>query len=260
MGDSHWCIHNFALEGMENAHVHLIWKGHHLVPHSPHVFQLRAIALSPFRTEYNTAIDMEKLRLDSTHDLEVTSSLLARAMCERASWSYIFGTGETTNLSWVFKRYLALHSGHTYIRRDNSGEIFATCTIRPPNLKITSWQKVRNGLLLFPIYFGFDAFARMEELDAFFNSDTNIAKGSYYVTSLAVCEDKRGCGIGYQFLRDILDDAVPTGSTVALNTENFRNVGFYQRIGFTVVDERKLQLKYPGLTSIDTDWSIVMQM
>jgi len=184
-------------------------------------------------------------------------TLLAHAMCEAGSWSYIFGAGETTNLAWVMQRYMALHAGHTYIRRDDTGSIVATCTIRPPTLRLTLWEKMRAGLLMFPIYYGYGAYSRLDELSAFHASAPAIPTGAYYVTNFAVRQDNRGQGVGTAFLRDVLRDAVAGGAAVTLCTQLPRNVKLYERFGFEVVAKRAFAPQVPGLSAVDTDWAMV---
>lgn len=108
-------------------------------------------------------------------------------------WSYRFGGGETTNLAWLLERYIYLHAGHTYVQRDTDGtSIVATYTIRPPTLVFTTWAKIRAGLFMFPIRYGYVVYARLEEAFHKAPGTTYMPMDAYYVTSFAVREESRG--------------------------------------------------------------------
>ena len=59
----------------------------------------------------------------------------------------------------------------------------------------------------------------------------------WYLDAIGVDPDQQGRGIGSALIRFGLDRAVGVGTDAFLETSNARNVGYYERFGFRVVDE-----------------------
>jgi GNAT superfamily N-acetyltransferase len=196
-------------------------------------------------------------RLDVMNETEclAAAKLIAEAMCFDSAWAYIFGKGNTEALEWLIYRNLWVHKGETIVYRSTArkskeakNEIIGTCTISPPAKKMAStWEKIKLGLFKLPFLFGFDSLHRLMEVDSFFQKHSVYARNQqtanlpmYNLHMMAVRKELRGKGYGSKIIKDCLEhqcgDGLPGRNfSVALNTQTDRNVVFYQRLGFTIL-------------------------
>jgi ribosomal protein S18 acetylase RimI-like enzyme len=74
------------------------------------------------------------------------------------------------------------------------------------------------------------------------------------IVDIALLPEFRGAGVGTAILRDLLAEGSATGTPVTIHVERFnRALGFYRRLGFTVVAEGDVHLLMrsgsPGVTT-----------
>jgi GNAT superfamily N-acetyltransferase len=151
-----------------------------------------------------------------------------------------------------FARSLRTHLVHhcTYLAMDG-GVASGTVTVRPPGgIHISTLTMIRRGLLPFALAHGMAAVRRLFALkDAYDRLEARLSAGGphWWVHMMAVDPSKQGRGIGTAFLAGVLaTTADARGSArlpVLLTTHNERNVQFYRRAGFEVIDVQELALE-----------------
>lgn len=142
--------------------------------------------------------------------------------------------------------------------------------------KISTWTMLRNGMLWFPILFGWKVFYRLLVVKDYYDS-INIEFLSsqdrpYRVLErMVVHPSMQGRGIGSYFLRKDLfgEDGNDNGSSCSngevgtnitacvLQTQEERNVAFYSRLGFEVVKKEVFGESHQPVPDC-TNWLMVM--
>jgi ribosomal protein S18 acetylase RimI-like enzyme len=123
------------------------------------------------------------------------------------------------------------------------GEVYTTPTLEglacwlPPGIEPTIGRMVRIGIRVSPLDFGWAAFRRYLDLAAYTDivHKRSVPKRHWYLWALGVDPPHQGQGIGGKLLQPVLEQADTAGLPCYLETENERNLPFYQRYGFKVV-------------------------
>lgn len=189
--------------------------------------------------------------------------LIARAMEVDPAYRYLFpeDATRTARLSDLFARNLRTHLPHacTHVLHQD-GVCAGTVTLRPPaGVPISKLTMVRRGLLPFVLAHGPRAVERLFWLKGTYDAlEREVARGKphWHVHMMAVRSDLQGRQLGSRLLKQVLESNLerePARVTV-LTTHLPRNVVFYRRCGFEVVDERRLQ---PPRGEPWTVWSMV---
>jgi ribosomal protein S18 acetylase RimI-like enzyme len=113
----------------------------------------------------------------------------------------------------------------------------------------TLGRLLRTGALLAPLMFGWGAFRRsMTFMSPITTWHKQYAPGAHwYLFYLGVTPAQQGRGIGSALVQPMLARADADQLPCYLETGNVRNLGFYQRLGFTVVAEDVLPHGGPRL-------------
>jgi GNAT superfamily N-acetyltransferase len=185
--------------------------------------------------------------------IAATATLLGRAMDEDPAYRYLFPDGAVRprGLTDFFERNLRTHLPFacTHVLVEGS-EVVGTVTMRPPGgIHISTLTMIRRGLLPFALAHGRSAVRRLFALkEAYDRLESDLARGGshWHVHMMAVDPSRQGRGLGTGLLRSVLETTrdSPAAHPIVLTTHQQRNVVFYARAGFTVVDERELTL--PG--------------
>ncbi len=125
-----------------------------------------------------------------------------------------------------------------------SGNLVAVAQLFPPDYRKPSdirylthgWWRV----LALPFRQEVKAWSKMDTEAASY-CHTMMGGGSWYLSSLTVADQQRSMGYGSQMLKECIIPHVKRegGSQLCLFTNSERNLHFYQRQGFQLVDERK---------------------
>ena len=117
---------------------------------------------------------------------------------------------------------------------------------KPNSNGINTLSKVRAGLLKVPFKMGWDGFKRVLEasagIDDHLARTLGIQEDYLYLNNMVMVEHKRGKGWGAKILEhqfEVLQKR-ETPITLALSTQRFWTVRFYERLGFEVVLEDKI--------------------
>ncbi len=151
-------------------------------------------------------------------------------------------------LRWLFRVQLRDGLRHGRVDTTTAGDGVALW-LAPGNTTLTPWRVLRSGALLAPVRWGWGACRRAA---AFLKTTTawqhqHAPEAHWYLAALGVTPARQGHGIGTALLQPVLARADAAGLPCYLETGVARNVGFYARQGFTVVDEGALPQGGPWL-------------
>ena len=185
------------------------------------------------------------------------AQVMAEAFSDSPSYNYIFqGTQEYREkaLEWLFRKNLDLmmvKCPSAVLRgvRNLQGEVVC-CFLWVPSqyADLSMWEMVTAGMWQVPFRFGLPTLKRLLSLLDSMEAASgkvgpgcgeNIPKNYIMLERMVVRPDHQGQGIGSQALRAVLQEERHTNSTVSssdvhLETQEVRNVRFYQRLGWEV--------------------------
>jgi GNAT superfamily N-acetyltransferase len=146
-------------------------------------------------------------------------------------------------LPWYLGNVLtcALHYGEVYTTPEISGVIFI---LPPGHTKISLGEYIKNGFLLTPLVLGFRDYVRSQECEKFVadaHEKLMDHRPHYYLWGLAVDPNQKRRGIGTALMKPCIDKADADEKPVYLETHDEKNVGYYQRMGFSLVHTGKIQ-------------------
>ncbi len=193
---------------------------------------------------------LQSLRPD---ELGEAAECMAAAFEDSPFWAFIAGPEADTSakrralMSFVFERnMLAVLSRDPHAvlgLRDDRGFacVFMLCS--PAARHLSTWAKVRAGLLELPFRFGMGPMKRLLTVAAWVDSSEQEAVGdsrhaSWQVQRMAVAPRCQGKGLGSACLTAALETRVPKGERIVLSTNLDRNVVFYKRLGFALVADQ----------------------
>ena len=182
---------------------------------------------------------MEIVKLEPRH-IKKASEVLSASFYSYPMFVFYFPDPKrrTRYLPWYFQKILncAIHYGDVYTTEDISGVIF---TLSPLHTRITIWEFIKSGFLLTPFLLGFHNYKQSMECESFVaDTQQRIMKNRlhYYLWGLAIDPKKQGTGIGTALLTKILTKADEEKLPIYLETHDGKNVAYYQRHRFSLVD------------------------
>ena len=107
-----------------------------------------------------------------------------------------------------------------------------------PFVDTTLWRLIRSGSLPLAMKLGSDIGKQISQVFKQITKDRqNYMKGAYiYLYALGVIPEKQGNGLGSLLVRSMQDN-LPSNIPIYLETESERNVRFYERLGFEVINK-----------------------
>lgn len=139
------------------------------------------------------------------------------------------------------------------------GEVYSTPDVRgvaiwipPRNFSITIGRSLRVGLWRLPIAVGLPPLVRLMraliEMECF--HVRNVSPDHWYLFYLAVDPPYQKHGLGAALIQPVLERAAQEGVPCYLETANPRNVSFYQRCGFKIINDIQLRGGVPCKTML----------
>lgn len=201
-------------------------------------------------TKANTQLVEGSLRrLDSSYIPEC-ANVMAQAFSTSPPYMYIFqGTQEyrVQALEWLFVKNLDLmmkKCPESVLRGfvDSDGKVLA-CLLWTPSeyAALSMWEMLQAGLWQVPFRFGVATLKRLvgvlDDMEAAKKSDamSSSAKKNYFkLERMVVHPEFQGKGIGSKALQEVLKEDSSSGVDSHLDTQEERNVRFYQRLGWEV--------------------------
>src|SRR5713226_2072618 len=170
------------------------------------------------------------------HQSKLATEVLSRAFQNDPLWQYLAPNEarRTRMMSSAF-RILVLY-GEVYTTMGLDG---LACWLPPGNTTPTFSRLLRVGIRGVPFQFGWTGFRRYAAVERFTAAaHKRIAPGHHwYLWGLGVEPVCQGQGIGSLLIQPVLERADAGGLPCYLETMNKRNVPFYQKHGFNVMDE-----------------------
>lgn len=147
-------------------------------------------------------------------------------------------------LRWLFELNFRLRLGTSANRAifDDDGKLLVFFMFVAPDIAdVGLWDMIRVGILMAPFKFGLGVVQRLLYIkDKFEHIERELmdAHGNepmFRLERMVVHPDMQGKGLGSRALKQALDEADEAGLPVLLCTQEERNVRFYSRLGFEVV-------------------------
>jgi ribosomal protein S18 acetylase RimI-like enzyme len=186
---------------------------------------------------------MEIIKLDPRQKKRA-SEVVAAAFFDYPMFTFYFPDPERRAriLPWLLGNVLtcALHYGEVYTTPEISGVIYI---LPPGHTKISLSEYIKNGFLLTPLLLGFRDSWRSQECEKFAASMHEKVMNHrlhYYLWGLAVDPNHKRRGVGTALMKPVIEKADADKKPIYLETHNEKNVGYYQRMGFSLVHTDKL--------------------
>jgi ribosomal protein S18 acetylase RimI-like enzyme len=194
--------------------------------------------------------------------IAVAARILASAFDTDPAYEYLFPRESTRlrGLADYFARTLRMNvaDGCSHVLLDPAGAVRGSVTVQPPGgLSISTRKLLLHGLLPFALSSGVDAVRRLLWLKQAYEAlDAQAGQGRPHrsIRMLAISPRDQGHGLGAELLHHVLDAAsADSYAPCILTTHLERNVKFYRRAGFEVVDQRTL---HPPRSAPYNVWSM----
>jgi ribosomal protein S18 acetylase RimI-like enzyme len=186
---------------------------------------------------------MEILKLNPCQK-ERAANVLAAAFFDYPMFTHYFPDPQRRrrSLSWYMRNVLncALRYGEVHTDSELTGVIF---TLPPGHTKLSIWEYIRNGFLLTSVHMGIHNFARSQLCEDFVSDmHERIMAGRphYYLWGLAVDPGQQRSGIGKALMEPFILKAGVEQKPIYLETHEEKNVAYYQKMGFNLVDTGKI--------------------
>lgn len=170
--------------------------------------------------------------------------MLVHAFAEDPVATHLFPTPEirTRGMAHVFKMALrsASRLGAIDVIPPNQA---AAIWLRPEHLKPGLVQMLLAGALATPFLVGWQATHRMLRYERFVEEQRFQLMGGrphWYLFAIGIQPGHQGRGLGSMLLATGRQRAATGGFPCYLETSNERNLAFYQKNGFTVIDRRTI--------------------
>ena len=175
-------------------------------------------------------------------DISYAGVVLADAFRDDPLWQTFFKGESDINNKMRFCFETVLRYCHKF------GEVYATS----PNLEgvaawvpghlsyMTLWKMIRSGAIFPGMRMGTDAGRKMSAVFSPLEYDrkANMKGNAFvYLFIIGVGNQWQGRGFGGMLLRGLIDRCDTAGDAIYLETEMARNVAFYERFGFNVIQQ-----------------------
>jgi ribosomal protein S18 acetylase RimI-like enzyme len=174
--------------------------------------------------------------------LDRATTTLARAFAADPMFTWIFPDHEkrARSLRRLNRVPLAfgLRSGH--VTQSHDGKAVAIWV--PPGRTVTIGGMVRSGILSVPFQVGFRPFATFTGANEIMERIHKkcVPEPHWYLLIVAVDPDLQGRGLGSALMKEGLARADQANCPCYLETSSERNLAFYERHGFVVVERATL--------------------
>lgn len=174
--------------------------------------------------------------------LDRATNTLERAFSPDPMFTWLFPDPEKRSRSLRRLNRVMLEFGRRYSRVTQSHDGMAVAIWIPPGLTMTVGRMVRSGILMAPFQVGFRPFARfmgaLEIMERIHK--THAPEPHWYLGIVAVDPALQGRGLGSALVKEGLMQADQADCPSYLETSEQRNLAFYERHGFVVVETATL--------------------
>jgi ribosomal protein S18 acetylase RimI-like enzyme len=185
---------------------------------------------------------MDDIAILGPAQMDRATIALARAFSPDPMFTWIFPDPEKRPRS--LRRFLRvpLEFGRRYGRVTQSHDGMAVAIWIPPGRTMSAGGMVRSGILAAPFRVGFRPFATfmgaLEVMERIHKK--HVPEPHLYLAIVAVDPELQGRGLGSALVTEGLMQADRANCTSYLETSERRNLAFYERQGFAVVETATL--------------------
>lgn len=187
-------------------------------------------------------MDVTRLSQPTARALGDLADALARAFHEDPLFVHVMADAgrRTAQLHWWMR--CMLRYGLTYGEVHTTADLCGAAVWLPPDAPdISIARAARVGYWQAPWRLGAAAVARLWQINA--AGDTakkSLPVKRWYLMTLGVAPERQGQGVGSALLQPVLAAADAAGTPCSLETATERDVAFYRKHGFDVVEEHAL--------------------
>ena len=167
---------------------------------------------------------------------------LERAFSPDPLFTWVFPDSATRPAALQRFLRVPLEYGLRYGRVTTSHEAKAACVWLPPGSGMTIPRMMRSGMLGVPFRTGFGPFLKFmtanETMDKIHKA--RVPEPHWYLLVVGVDPELQGQGVGSAIVREGLALADRASTLCYLETSERRNLAFYERLGFVVLEEATL--------------------
>ena len=198
-------------------------------------------------TQLGTYFDRGTLNVTAISLLQRSSINTAAITLERAffadpMFAWVFPDPATRPAALRRLNRVPLEYGVRYGKVTSSHDAKAVCVWIPPGPGITIPGMIRSGMLAVPFSTGFGPFAKFmganDTMDKIHK--TRVPEPHWYLMVVGVDPELQNRGVGSALVKDGLTHADQSGCPCYLETSEKRNLAFYERLGFVVLQEATL--------------------
>jgi GNAT superfamily N-acetyltransferase len=185
---------------------------------------------------------MDEIAILGPTQMDRATIAMARAFSPDPMFTWIFPDPEQRARSLRRTLRVPLEFGRRYGRVTHSHDGMAVAIWLPPGLTMTVGRMVRSGFLAAPFQVGFRPFARfmgaLEIMERIHKK--HVPEPHWCLAIVAVDPELQGRGLGSALVKEGLMQADQVNSPSYLETSDTRNLAFYERQGFVVVETATL--------------------
>jgi ribosomal protein S18 acetylase RimI-like enzyme len=180
--------------------------------------------------------------LDPSQEV-VAAEILAKAFQNDPMYRYVIPCEEkrARNLFWLMRKVIqySRRYGRVYITSASEGVI---CWLPPGRTKITMGGIIRTGLFTIALRFGVSSYRRFDDNLSYTDQVHNrhASNPHWYLWAIGVDPSHQGKGVGGKLLMPILSLSSTDGTPCYLETHNEKNIPFYEKHGFKIVNEGRI--------------------
>jgi ribosomal protein S18 acetylase RimI-like enzyme len=155
-------------------------------------------------------------------------------------WIFPDPSRRSKALRWLFRVPLDYGLRHGHVTQSHDGR--AVTIWFPPDRPVTVGGMIRSGMLTMPFRMGFGPFAQFMGANAVMEGihKKEVLGPHWYLLIVGVDTELQGRGAGTAVVKEGLARADETNSVCYLETSEERNLAFYERLGFVVLQSATL--------------------
>lgn len=167
---------------------------------------------------------------------------LERAFSPDPLFTWVFPDPGTRPAALQRFMRVPLEYGLRYGRVTTSHEAKAACVWLPPGPGVTIPRMIRSGMLGVPFRTGFGPFVTFMTANEIMDKihKARVPEPHWYLMVVGVDPELQGQGVGSAIVREGLALADRETQPCYLETSERRNLAFYERLGFVVLEEATL--------------------
>jgi len=180
------------------------------------------------------------------------AAVMARAFAEDPVYHYLLPHEKhyQRRLEWMMRFMLRIcaRQGVAYQIGD---PIQGVAAWLKPGETVSFFDEITAGVITAPLYLGATSAWRSNAIMAATRKNrTRLSAGRdyWYLWQFAVAPESRGKGYGRALLQPVLDAADASGTDCWLDNSNAANLPVYHALGFTSIEEYKIQHKQKAIT------------